>query len=78
MKPKLEKFLRRAVIDCPGHAVVLIAIKQETGETEIISNFQTKKDMHEAILNVASNITPPDQTLWQKIKSVFIPKPILK
>jgi len=35
-------------------------------------------DMHEAILNVASNITPPDQTLWQKIKSVFTPKPILK
>ena len=71
MTPKLEKFLRRALIECPGHAVILITINETTGKAELMSNFQDQKDMNEAIFNLSSVLPRPKTSFFDKLKSFF-------
>lgn len=71
MKPKIEKFLRRAAIELPGKIVILITTDTATGQTELISNLQTREEMHEAVLNVAHEIPKPYKSNFEKLIDYF-------
>lgn len=71
MKPKLTKFLQRAAIELPGKIVILITSDTVTGETELISNLQTREEMHEIILNIAYEIPKPKKSTIQKLIEYF-------
>lgn len=70
MKPKLEKFLKRALYELPGHIVILISINQETDKVELMSNFNDNESAHSALMQISNSLNKKP-SLYQKIKQFF-------